>query len=96
MLEATPGFIKGIANSNLHIAMSQMQIMRASDDDFRSSNAEVDPHSVQISSMMMSMRRLDGHSTTDQLLAVALEPLHALADFLGHRFRAVHVPEHDL
>jgi hypothetical protein len=46
--------------------------------------------------MMMPVGRLDGHSATDQLLAVALEPLHALADFLGHRFRAVHVPEYDL
>jgi hypothetical protein len=96
MLEPPTGFIKSVADRDLNITMGVMQVMRASDDDFRSSDAEVDPHSIQISPMMMPMGRLDGHSTTDQLLAVELEPLHALADFLGHRFRAVHVPEYDL
>jgi hypothetical protein len=46
MLEPPTSFIKSVSDRDLNIAMGVMQIMRASDDDFRSSDSEVDPHSV--------------------------------------------------
>jgi hypothetical protein len=88
--------IKGVANGDINIFMGMVERSSVPYMHVLPWHGDVDPDMVELTLVVMPMRRLDRHRTTLNPIENALELDGLLADPSFDGLRRIHIPEVDL